>query len=170
MIGLKLKKVKFGPENKEIIDQVQSWIDNANTNYVKRRLFNGEQGSFRLLVEDSLGSRVKRQSAYAYLHNGEVIGIVLTTEIELVENGHSTMNITTICANPSDPSPIIETEIISDLKACQAKVQMPDIFSDFSYVNKDLAKVFAENGFHIIEEDNNIHAYYQLEKTYEKTL
>ena len=169
-VGLNLKPVKFGKDSIGIIEQVENWLENDTTGYVRNRLFNGQNGSFQSLVDGSLGSRVRLQEAYAYLCDGVVIGVLFTTTTFNENSCFENVNITTICANPEDAVHLVESEMIGDLKRRVAKRNFPNIFSDFSYVNEDLAKIYAANDFYVMKEKNNIHVVYQIEKAHEKTM
>ena len=168
-IGLNLKKVKFGPDSKDIIEQVNDWVKIDKTDYVKRRLFKGGDGDFAALVEDSLGARLRLQEAYAYLCDGAVVGVAFTSSTIPDVDMPTNVNITTICANPEDPHFIIESEIIDEIKHSTVKKYTRNIFADISYVNKDLVRAFAENGFIVSREQNIIHVECQLQPQYEHT-
>lgn len=161
-IGLNLERVKFGPDNKEIIKQVNEWIKNDKTGYVKNRLFNGGNGDFGTLVKENLGARLRFKEAYAYLCEGYVVGVAFTSTILSDYNIVSNMSITTLCACPDDPYYIIESEMIGDIKQRVSK-QTTNIFADIPYVNKDLARAFAANDFKISDEKNIIHVEYLVQ-------
>lgn len=140
-VGLNIKYREFGKEDKDIIDNVQAWLDNDKTHYAKSRLLRCDLLDLNLFDH-------KHSKGYAFFCEEELVGVVVTNEV-YAYNQPKAVHILKMCAIPEDGAHLIENDMVYHLVKKFKEEGFHSI--DHEYVDEDetLSKMYHNHGFRI---------------------
>ena len=146
-VGLNINYKAFGKEDKDIIENVQEWLDNDKTHYAKSRLLRCDLLDLNLF-------EYKNSKGYAFFCEKELVGVVVTNEV-YAHNEPKSVHILKMCAIPEDGAYLIENDMIYHLLKKFKDEGFHSI--DHEYVDKDerLTEMYRKFGFKTAYQTSN---------------